>query len=130
MTTATAGTARLALNTWQWPFTLNGHKGLLLAYAALLFLFLPAGAQQKQPGYEIRTIAVTPIKSIRGLSVVTDNVLWASGTGGQVGCSTDAGVHWQWNTVTGCDSCDWRSVYAFDARKAVVLNAGEPASFF
>lgn len=130
MTTAKTGTVRFALNTWQWRFTLSGLKVLSLAYAALLFLFLPAGAQQKQPLYEIRTIAVTPVKSIRGLSVVTDNVLWASGTGGQVGNSTDAGVHWQWTTVTGCDSCDWRSIYAFDARKAIVLNAGEPALIF
>ncbi|SEW41742.1 WD40/YVTN/BNR-like repeat-containing protein [Chitinophaga arvensicola] len=131
MTTANATIVRFALNTWQWPFAPNGRRGICyLLFAALLFLFLPAGAQQPPAPYEVRTIAVTPVKSIRGLSAVTDNIVWASGTGGQVGISTDGGEHWQWHIVPGCDSCDWRSLYAFDARKAIVLNAGEPALIF
>ncbi|MFY0254961.1 oxidoreductase [Chitinophaga sp. 30R24] len=87
-------------------------------------------AQKTTGHYQVKIISHTPVKSIRGLSVVTDQVLWASGTGGQVGRSTDGGVHWQWHQIAGCDSCDWRSLYAFNADKAVVLNAGSPAQIF
>ncbi|WP_143310486.1 WD40/YVTN/BNR-like repeat-containing protein [Chitinophaga vietnamensis] len=85
---------------------------------------------QAQSGYHINIISPTPVKSIRGLSVVSDDVLWASGTGGMVGRSTDGGHEWQWTRITACDSCDWRSLYAFNAQQAIVINAGEPAHVF
>lgn len=116
----------------QWR-TAAGRR--LAGYCAILFcccllhFLLPATAQKKTR-YSTRIIAHTPVKSIRGLSVVTDSVLWASGTGGMVGRSTDGGIHWRWTQVPGCDSCDWRSLYAFDADKAFVLNAGAPAFIF
>lgn len=71
-----------------------------------------------------------PLKSIRGLSAVSDNVVWASGTGGMVGRSINGGNTWEWHQVKACDSCDWRSLYAFNDQKAVVINAGEPAHVF
>ncbi|KAA2243032.1 oxidoreductase [Chitinophaga agrisoli] len=71
-----------------------------------------------------------PIKSIRGMSVVSDQVIWVSGTDGMVGKSTDGGRQWQWLRVKGCDSCDWRSLAAFNEREAVVINAGAPAYVF
>ncbi|PSL46080.1 photosystem II stability/assembly factor-like uncharacterized protein [Chitinophaga niastensis] len=121
-------------NTLQWLIVNNRSfrfsRTLLLIWTCVIVSFLPAKAQNKPADYHIKTIANTPVKSIRGLSVVTDDVIWASGTGGQVGKSTDGGTHWQWTKVSGCDSCDWRSLYAFDAHKAIVLNAGAPAHIF
>jgi photosystem II stability/assembly factor-like uncharacterized protein len=87
----------------------------------------PIHAQTK---YRIQALPAPPQISIRGVSVVSDEVVWASGTGGQVGKSTDGGAHWQWTRVNGCDSCDWRSLHAFDDHKAIVLNAGSPALVF
>lgn len=124
----------ITLNTLPWPITAD--KRWRMAYRVLLAMFyfgstgLPAVAQKPAVNYQINVIAHPPVKSIRGLSVVTDNIVWASGTGGQVGKSTDGGAHWSWTVVPGCDSCDWRSLYAFDARKAIVLNAGAPAHIF
>lgn len=124
----------IVLNTLQWLFTANGrgrHYHLLVLICFYLGgTALPAAAQKAGANYQISVIARTPVKSIRGLSVVTDHIIWASGTGGQVGKSTDGGAHWQWTVVPGCDSCDWRSLYAFDDRKAIVLNAGAPALIF
>lgn len=65
--------------------------------------------------------------SLRGLSVVTDRVLWASGSKGTVGVSTDAGKTWAWHTVPGFETRDFRDIEAFDGRTAVMLAVGEPA---
>lgn len=80
-----------------------------------------------QQHYTIRLLEKPPVSSIRGMSVVNDNVVWVSGTGGKAGRSTDGGAHWQWFTVPGHDSCDWRSIVAFSAERALLLNAGAPA---
>jgi photosystem II stability/assembly factor-like uncharacterized protein len=93
--------------------------------------FLPLQAQQETPAeYGIRALTQGPVKSIRGMSVINDSILWVSGTGGMVGKSTDAGLHWQWARVSGCDSCDWRDIEAFNDQEALVINAGEPAHIF
>jgi len=134
MNTANTTSGTPGLDTRQWPFITHKCRALrrllLLGCYTLIFTFHPAAAQETAAGYHINIISATPVQSIRGLSVVTDEVVWASGTGGKVGSSTDGGKHWKWTTVTGCDSCDWRSLYAFDARKAIVLNAGAPALIF
>lgn len=92
-----------------------------LLVLALLFTGFKSFAQQ------IRLLDTPPISSIRGMSVVNDSVVWVSGTGGQAGITTDAGAHWKWVTVPGHDSCDWRSLISFSNKRALLLNAGEPA---
>lgn len=133
MNTANATSGRPGLNIRQWRFaryTTCLLRPLLRGCFALIWTFTPAAAQQTNAGYHINILTATPVQSIRGLSVVTDDIVWASGTGGRVGNSTDGGKHWKWVTVSGCDSCDWRSLYAFNGRKAIVLNAGAPALIF
>jgi photosystem II stability/assembly factor-like uncharacterized protein len=88
---------------------------------------LTAAAQSK---YTIKVLAKGPVKSIRGMSVISDRTIWVSGTGGMVGRSTDGGRQWQWTQVPGCDSCDWRDIAAFSEQEALVLNAGAPAHIF
>lgn len=94
-------------------------------------LFSQAQAQEnKLQKYRIVNLVRGPVKSIRGMSVPTDSLIWVSGTGGMVGKSTDGGQHWEWIQVPGCDSCDWRGIEAFNSREALVVNAGEPAHIF
>ena len=65
--------------------------------------------------------------SLRGLSVVNDNVIWVSGSKGTVGRSNNAGKNWKWMTVKGFDTTDFRDIEAFDASTAVIMAAGFPA---
>ena len=37
--------------------------------------------------------------SLRGLSVVNNNVVWVSGSNGMVGKSSNAGKNWKWMAV-------------------------------
>ncbi|WP_440133683.1 YCF48-related protein [Chitinophaga sancti] len=99
-------------------------KALLLLHSVFFSHFFSTYAQQK---LVIKSLETPPIASIRGMSVVNDSVVWVSGTGGQVGLTTDGGAHWKWMKVPEHDSADWRSLYAFSAWRALLLNAGSPA---
>ena len=65
--------------------------------------------------------------SIRGLSVVSDQVAWVSGSNGYVGKTTNGGREWQWIKPHGYEKLDFRDIEAFDDQKAVIINAGFPA---
>ena len=65
--------------------------------------------------------------SIRGLSVVTDNVLWVSGSNGTIGKSTNGGKNWKWMTVKGFEKTDFRDIEAFNATTAIIMAVAEPA---
>ncbi len=64
--------------------------------------------------------------SLRGLSVVSDQVIWASGSKGTVARSTNGGNSFEWITVPGYEDRDFRDVEAFDANKAVIMAVASP----
>lgn len=64
--------------------------------------------------------------SIRGLSVVDDQVAWASGSNGWVARTADRGRSWQWMQVLGFEQIDFRDIEAFSDQEAVLLSAGSP----
>ncbi len=51
-----------------------------------------------------------------------------SGRKGLVGNSYNGGKSWKWNQVKGFEKSDFRSIYAFDKKNAVIANAGFPAT--
>lgn len=64
---------------------------------------------------------------LRGLSVVSEQVAWASGTRGTVLRTVD-GSHWQALSVAGADQLDFRDIHAIDASSAIVMSAGPGAA--
>ncbi len=62
--------------------------------------------------------------SFRGLSAVSDDVVWVSGTGGTWGRTTDGGETWIMRQVPGAEELDFRDVDAFDDRIAYLMSAG------
>ncbi|MGI8640240.1 MAG: WD40/YVTN/BNR-like repeat-containing protein [Pyrinomonadaceae bacterium] len=87
----------------------------------LLFLFLLfapiADAQwQKQ--------TVDTKASLRGLAVVNEKIVWASGTGGTFLKTIDGGKTWTIGKVPDADRLDFRDVEAFDANTAYLLSIG------
>jgi hypothetical protein len=65
--------------------------------------------------------------SMRGLSVVTDKIVWASGSNGTVAKSIDGGETWQWLTVKGYGKTDFRDIEAFDEKNAIIMGIDSPA---
>lgn len=60
----------------------------------------------------------------RGLNVVSEKIIWASGTEGTVIRSVDAGKTWSVMTVPGAEKLDFRGITAFDANTAVIISSG------
>ncbi|MHA7129486.1 YCF48-related protein [Algoriphagus namhaensis] len=73
----------------------------------------------------------TPVKaSLRGLSVVSDQVVWASGTSGVWLRTADGGNTWDTGVIAGLAEVDFRSIHALDANTAIAVSAGEPAVIY
>src|SRR3982751_3824654 len=92
---------------------------------AILSFFIVLTLNAQQPSL-VMLNSSNP-SSLRGLSVVNDNVLWASGSHGMVGRSTNAGKNWKWTVVRGFEKTEFRDIEAFDANVAIIMGIGEPA---
>ena len=65
---------------------------------------------------------------LRGVSAVSDRVAWASGNGGTVLRTSDAGATWQSSKVPGAEKLDFRDVDAVSEQIAYVLSIGSGES--
>lgn len=92
----------------------------------LLILFILAFKGYSQP-VSLKQLSAGTNTSLRGLSVVSDQVAWVSGSNGYIGKTTNGGADWKWMQPKGFESLDFRDIEAFDAKKAIVVNAGSPA---
>src|SRR5579863_2998387 len=63
-------------------------------------------------------------ENLRGISVVDDQIAWASGTHGTCLRTTDGGNSWRAAQVPGAESLDFRDAEAFSANLAYLLSAG------
>ncbi|HEY2725609.1 MAG TPA: oxidoreductase, partial [Parafilimonas sp.] len=93
----------------------------IIVLASLFLLHLYCNAQQ------IKILTDKEKISLRGLSVVNDNIIWASGSDGQVAKSTDGGKSFEWITIKGYEKRDFRDIEAFDANTAVIMAVDAPA---
>ena len=91
----------------------------------VVFLFSSPIINAQTPVVEMLTSGTAT--SLRGLSVVNDNVAWVSGSNGTVGKTTNGGKTWKWITVKGFEKNDFRDIEAFDAATAIIMSAAEPA---
>lgn len=82
-------------------------------------------SQSKFP--QVKMLTQDAKTNIRGLSVVNDLVVWASGSNGTIGKSTDGGKTWKWSVIKGFEKRDFRDIEAFDAASAVIIAVDAPA---
>lgn len=87
------------------------------------FLLMAVSAQAQ---WQVQTSNTTA--SFRGLSAVSENIAWASGTQGTYIRTIDGGKTWQVGQVPGAEKLDFRDVEAFDANTAYLLSIGEGES--
>jgi hypothetical protein len=105
----------------------NHRKKVLL----FLFILLIGSSNnifsQRKTLPKIEIINTGVKTSIRGLSVVNNNVVWVSGSNGMVGKSSNGGKNWKWMTVKGFEKSDFRDIEAFDANTAIIMAIATPA---
>ncbi len=98
----------------------------------LFLLFLIALTQQNVRAQFFKVLAVKEGKnsSIRGMSIVNDDVAWVSGSKGWIAKTTDGAKSWEWMQIPRFLGLDFRDIEAFSANEAIVVNAGSPAYIF
>ncbi len=90
-------------------------KAFPLLVASILVVSLPRWDAQTSP--------VTA--RLRGISAVSDRVVWASGANGTIIRTTDGGVTWQRVIIQDAEKRDFRDIDAIDDRTAYALSIGQ-----
>ena len=65
--------------------------------------------------------------SLRGLSVVDEKIIWASGSNGMVARSVDGGKNFIWKQIPQFEKKEFRDIEAFDSNTAIIICIAEPA---
>ena len=95
-----------------------------MRYILLILAFIGIATSNAQ---KLEPLSTGSKISIRGMSVVDDQVIWVSGSSGSVGKSVDGGTTWQWLPVKGFEKRDFRDIEAFDKNTAIIIAIAEPA---
>jgi len=99
------------------------RRTILLGLVAT-FLVATVTHAQHGPSHPWKRADVGTAASFRGLSVVSEDVVWASGTQGTVIRTVDSGKTWDVHQVAGAENQDFRGIRAFDAENAVIMSTG------
>ena len=65
--------------------------------------------------------------SLRGLSIPSEKVIWASGSKGTVVKSVNGGESFEWLQVKGYETRDFRAIHAWDEREVLIVAIASPA---
>lgn len=104
------------------------------AYLLLFILLFSCSSKEKSEkidkpkGWEMMETPVA--SSLRGLSPLTNRIIWASGSNGTWLRTLDGGQSWDHGVIAGLDSVDFRDIEAFDASTAVAMSSGQPAVIY
>jgi photosystem II stability/assembly factor-like uncharacterized protein len=102
---------------------------------SLMVILIAGCSENRKPKYPEKPLGWekldTPTKSsLRGLSPLTEKIIWASGSNGTWLRTLDGGLTWDYGIVDGLDSVDFRDIEAIDANTAIVISAGQPAVIY
>lgn len=75
-------------------------------------------------------LASPTTNELRGLSVVSPTVVWASGTHGTVLRTVDGGEHWDVDTIADAATLDLRAIAATSARVAHAISIGDSSRIY
>lgn len=93
----------------------------------LLFLLFSLQLSLQINAQSVKLLTSGTKTSIRGLSVVTDKIVWVSGSAGTIAKTSDGGKTWKWITVKGFEKTDFRDIEAFDDSVAIIMGIDSPA---
>lgn len=102
-------------------------------FALLTLLFVIQACKSDKENFyhlDIVDLNLNLTNSIRGLSMVNDKVVWASGTNNVFIKTIDGGISWYIDSIKSGFNLDFRSIKAFDENNAFVVSAGTPAQIY
>ncbi|MFD2035711.1 YCF48-related protein [Belliella marina] len=109
-------------------------KTRLLILLSSISIFVSCKENRKQAyiesptGWEIMDVPTDA--SIRGLSPLTSEIIWASGSKGTWLLTLDGGKNWSTGIIDGLDSVDFRDIEGLSASTAVAVSAGQPSVIY
>ena len=102
-------------------------KLTILSMRSLLIIFVFCFSFSGIFAQTITVIEQGQKTSIRGLSMPSASVVWASGSNGMVAKSVDGGNSFRWMKVEGYARRDFRDIEAFDSSTAIIMAIDTPA---
>jgi len=96
----------------------------------LLVSFMLLSCSEKQYSFEFIEVDTPGTSSLRAIHAVDDNIIWTSGSQGQVYLSEDGGHNWNPRPVPGCEDTEFRSLHAWDAQHALVFDVSPQGRAF
>lgn len=104
-------------------------------FIGLIVLFFCFSCNKKSSQFSTEPlgweILDTPVDaSLRGLSPLTSDIAWMSGSKGTWLRTLDGGKTWEHGVIDGLIEVDFRSIQGFDAEHAIAVSAGQPAVIY
>ncbi len=91
--------------------------GLLLLLTLLLL-----SCSEKKYHFDFVEVNTPGKSSLRAICAVNEDVVWTSGSQGNVYVSLDGGGNWDQRSVPECEDTEFRSLHAWDAERALVFD--------
>lgn len=120
---------------------MNRIASVAVVAIALCVFVQPSIAQQKEKipvdkstnrvvNSPWQSVEIATDASFRGLHVVSDKVVWASGSKGTVINTVDGGATWKIIKVAGAEDLDFRDIHGFDDGTVVIISSGDVARVY
>lgn len=93
----------------------------------VLFLFSLVAFSDLLLAQELKMLTSGVNSSLRGLSVVSDQMVWCSGSNGMVAKTVDGGTNFRWIKVAGYETRDFRDIHGVDSSTAIIMAVDAPA---
>ena len=96
-------------------------------FQKISILLVLISSQTQLNAQELQLLTTGNKTSLRGLSIIDNNIIWASGSNGMVARSVDGGKNFEWIQVPQFEKKDFRDIEAFDSNTAIIMGIAEPA---
>ena len=87
-------------------------------------VFMISSCSRSISDFTVTTVHTGMTGSMRGIHVVSDQVIWISGSGGEFARSIDGGRSWLKDVVPDASKLDFRDVFGFSADTALLMSIG------
>lgn len=102
------------------------NKIILLLALSLMHL----SCSEKSYSFEFIEVNTPGNSSLRAICAVDENIIWTSGSEGEVLLTLDGGENWSQKSIPASEDTEFRSLHAWDAKRALVFDVSPKGRAF